>query len=163
MEAVEVLDGRGKVVDVVARAVMRAENLRHRAVYIAVLDRDRLLVHQRADWKDVWPSRWDIAFGGVCAAGERWPDAAVRELGEELGIDVDEAELLDLGDGRYESDDVRVVGRVYAVQHRGPFTHRDREVVRTEWVTLDDLERWLEGHDVCDDSVELVVPRLTSA
>jgi isopentenyldiphosphate isomerase len=160
MERVEVLDEAGAVVDVVGRDVMRARNLRHRAVYVAVLDGERLLVHQRAAWKDVWPSRWDVAFGGVCGVGERWPDAAVRELGEEAGVTLAESELLDLGDGRFESDDVRVVGRVYAVQCAGPFTHPDGEVQRTTWVGLGDVDAWLAGHDVCDDSVELVVPRL---
>ena len=159
-ENVEVLDERGAVVEVVGRDVMRARNLRHRSVYIAVLDRDRLLVHQRADWKDVWPSRWDVAFGGVCAVGERWSDAARRELAEEVGIDVREEELLDLGDDRFESADVRVVGRIYAVQHAGPFTFADGEVQRVDWVALADVSPWVARHDVCDDSLALVVPRL---
>ena len=156
----EILDERGAVVDVVGRDVMRAGNLRHRSVYIAVLDGERLLVHQRASWKDVWPSRWDVAFGGVCGVGERWSEAAMRELAEEAGITVAEPELLDMGDGRYESDVVRVVGRLYAVQHAGPFRHPDGEVQRTEWVALAALEAWLATHDVCDDSLELVVPAL---
>jgi 8-oxo-dGTP pyrophosphatase MutT (NUDIX family) len=112
MEWVEVLDERGKVVDVVPRAEMRSRNLRHRAVYVAVLAGDRLLTHQRADWKDVWPSRWDVAFGGVCDVGETWPAAARRELAEEAGIAIDEHELLDMGDDRFESDEVRLVGRI---------------------------------------------------
>jgi 8-oxo-dGTP pyrophosphatase MutT (NUDIX family) len=160
VEQVEILDERGAVVDVVGRDVMRAENLRHRSVYVAVLDGARLLVHQRASWKDVWPSRWDVAFGGVCGVGERWSEAALRELAEEAGIRVDEPELLDMGDGRYESDEVRVVGRLYAVQHAGPFTHPDGEVQQTDWVALTALEPWLAAHDVCDDSLELVVPTL---
>jgi 8-oxo-dGTP pyrophosphatase MutT (NUDIX family) len=160
MEQVEILDERGAVVDVVGRDVMRAENLRHRSVYIAVLDGDRLLVHQRADWKDVWPSRWDVAFGGVCGVGELWADAAIRELAEEVGITVADTELLDMGDDWYDSDVVRVVGRVYAVQHAGPFSHPDGEVQRTEWVPLTELETWLATHEVCDDSLEVVVPRL---
>ncbi len=155
------LDERGAVVEVVPRDVMRARNLRHRSVYIAVLDRDRLLVHQRADWKDVWPSRWDVAFGGVCGVGERWTDAARRELAEEAGVDVREEALLDVGEDRYESADVRVVGRIYAVQHAGPFTFADGEVQRVEWIALAHLHRWLANHDVCDDSLALVVPRLT--
>jgi isopentenyldiphosphate isomerase len=159
-EQVEVLDERGKVVDVVRRDTMRAKNLRHRCVYVAVLNGDALLVHQRADWKDVWPSRWDIAFGGVCAVGERWTEAAIRELAEEAGVEVCEAELLDMGDGWYDSDEVRVVGRVYAVQHAGPFSHPDGEVQQTQWIRMIDLESWLGSHEVCDDSVELVVPRL---
>lgn len=160
MERVEILDERGHVVDVVGRDTMRAENLRHRCVYIAVLHGFDVLVHQRAAWKDVWPSRWDVAFGGVCEVGEKWVDAARRELAEEAGIAVDEAELLDLGDGWFDSDEVRVVGRIYAVQHQGPFSHPDGEVQRTEWIRLADLESWVEAHEVCDDSVDVVVPRL---
>ncbi len=29
-----------------------------------------VVVHQRAPWKDVAPSLWDLAFGGVCDVGE---------------------------------------------------------------------------------------------
>lgn len=139
---------------------MRATNARHRAVYVAVLNGDALLAHQRADWKDVWPSRWDVAFGGVCSVNEKWSDAARRELNEELGIRVGEDELLDLGDGWFQSDTVCVVGRIYAVQHAGPFHHPDREVQRIEWVTLAALDDWIGRHDVCDDSLDLVVPKL---
>jgi len=160
MEWVEVLDERGNVVDVVAREAMRAGNLRHRAVYVAVLDGGRLLTHQRAGWKDVWPSRWDVAFGGVCDVGETWPAAALRELAEEAGIAVGEHELLDMGDDRFESDEVRLVGRIYAVDQAGPFTFTDGEVQAIEWVPLADLPAWLATHDVVDDSRALVVPRL---
>ncbi|MEY2571434.1 MAG: hypothetical protein QOE63_1784 [Acidimicrobiaceae bacterium] len=160
MERVEVLDERGKVIDVVARDAMRARNLRHRAVYIAVLDGNRVLTHHRAAWKDVWPSRWDVAFGGVCDVGESWPAAALRELAEEAGIAVGEHELLDMGDDRFESDEVRLVGRIFAVQHAGPFAHPDGEVQSTAWVQLPDLDAWLAQHDVVDDSRAIVVPRL---
>ena len=46
----------------------------------------RLLVHRRADDKDVWPGRWDLAVGGVVAAGEDYDTAAVREVAEEIGV-----------------------------------------------------------------------------
>jgi isopentenyldiphosphate isomerase len=160
VEQVEVVDERGAIVGVVGRDVMRAENLRHRAVYLAVLNGNELLVHQRAEWKDVWPSRWDVAFDGVCGVGERWSDAARRELAEEAGIEVADEQLLDLGDGWFESDLVRVVGRIFAVQHSGPFCHPDGEVQRTEWIALGDLPQWLDAHELCDDSLELVLPRL---
>src|ERR1043165_747007 len=86
-ELVDVVDEHDIVVDTVSRADMRADNLRHRAVYLAVISsRGELLVHQRSPHKDVWPSYWDVAAGGVVTAGESYDVAARRELQEELGI-----------------------------------------------------------------------------
>lgn len=160
IERVEVVDERGKVVGVVPRAEMRAGNLRHRSVGIVVCHGSKVLVHQRADWKDVWPSRWDVAFGGVCDVGEPYPAAALRELEEEAGIAVDEDQLLDLGDGWYDGDAVRVVARLYAVQHPGPFTFADGEVQRVEWLERGELAAWAATHELCDDSRELLLPTL---
>lgn len=157
-ERVEVVDEDGRVVDVVTRAEMRAGNLRHRAVYIAVVTTDgRLVVHRRASWKDVWPSRWDLAFGGVLAVGEAWEAAAWRELAEEAGI---EAPLRHAGAGRYEDGEVRVVGEVYVATHDGPFRFADGEVDEVDYVPLDDLDAWLDGRPCCPDTVAVVVPLL---
>ena len=94
-ELVEEVDEHGNVLRVVTRAQMRAERLCHRATYIGVLGSDgRLLIHQRSPDKEVHPSYWDVCAGGVCTAGETWPESARRELREELGI---EAGLEDIG------------------------------------------------------------------
>jgi isopentenyldiphosphate isomerase len=157
-ELVEQLDPEGRVVGVVTRAEMRRRNLPHRAVYVLVIDEaGRLLVHQRADWKDVWPSRWDVAFGGVAGVGEAPVENARRELAEEAGI---QAPLQRLGHGSYEDGEVRVRGDVYLVRHEGPFTFPDGEVVATDWVPAARIPRWLEGRPVCPDSVAIALPLL---
>jgi isopentenyldiphosphate isomerase len=159
-ELVDHLDDRGAVVEVVTRQEMRAQNLRHRSVAVVVVSsRNELLVHRRADWKDVWPSRWDLAFGGVVAAGEAWEDAAARELFEEAGV---HAPLDYLGEEGYEDEHVRELARVYLARCDGPFTHGDGEVVETAWVPLTDLCAWVAGHELCPDNVVLVPPRLDS-
>ena len=159
-ELVEVVDAHGAVLDVVTRAAMRAGNLRHRCTYVVVRSGARVLAHQRAAWKDVWPSHWDLAFGGVLGAGEDWVDGAVRELAEEAGVAVDAAELRELGPLAYESDLVRVVGRVYTVESEGPFTFADGEVEAIEWVPLDALGEWLRERPLCLDTLAGVVPLL---
>jgi 8-oxo-dGTP pyrophosphatase MutT (NUDIX family) len=161
-ELVEVVDADGAVVDLVPRATMRAQNLRHRCSYVVVRSGRRVLAHQRAAWKDVWPSHWDLAFGGVLAAGEAWTEGAARELAEEAGIVVAPRELTDLGPLAYESDLVRVVGRVYSVESEGPFTFADGEVAEIEWVDVDALPGWLVDRPVCLDSLEGVVHLLTT-
>jgi 8-oxo-dGTP pyrophosphatase MutT (NUDIX family) len=154
VELVEVVDADGTVVDVVTRADMRAGRLRHRAVGIVVRrpGDGAVLVHRRADWKDVWPSYWDIAFGGVCDVGESWLDAARRELAEEAGVSGD---LTHLGSGSYTDDDVDLVAEVFAVETEGPFAFADGEVVEVAWVAAADVESWASERDVCPDSLEL--------
>jgi 8-oxo-dGTP pyrophosphatase MutT (NUDIX family) len=155
-ELVEVVAPDGTVEAVVDRATMRRDRLRHRCTYVAVVDhRDRLVVHQRAPWKDVWPSRWDVAFGGVVGVGEDWDDAARRELAEEAGLAVP---LERIGGGVYDDADVSVLGAVYLARHDGEISFPDGEVVASDRVPLDELDAWLAGHATCPDSVAFVVP-----
>jgi len=157
-ELVEHLDDDGLVIGTVTRAEMRRDNLRHRSVSIVVVNRrDELLVHLRAPWKDLWPSRWDLSFGGVVTVGEAWEDAAVRELAEEAGVHV----ALDyLGEDSYDDTETRELTRVYLARSDGPFQHDDGEVVETAWVALSELSGWLDGRELCPDALAIVVPRL---
>lgn len=152
-EQVEVVDLTGAVIDVVTRAAMRAGRLRHRCTYVLVVDDDeRLIVHRRAPWKDVWPGRWDVAFGGVVGVGEAWADAARRELAEEAGVDAD---LREVGSGAYDDEDVSVLGHVYLARHDGPFSFPDGEVVESDRVPLAEVEAWIRTHELCPDSLAL--------
>ncbi|MBX3287433.1 MAG: NUDIX domain-containing protein [Actinobacteria bacterium] len=152
-EPVEVVDLDGRVERVVTRSEMRAGRLRHRCTYVLVLDHaDQLVVHQRAAWKDVWPSRWDVAFGGVAGVGEDWLDAARRELHEEAGV---EAILRQAGGGAYDDDAVSVLGRVFVARHDGPLTFPDGEVVASERVPLARLGEVLAERAWCPDSLAL--------
>ena len=153
-ELVDVVDEDDRVVATVRRAEVRAGNLRHRCVFIVVRRSDgRVLVHQRSADKDVWPSAWDIAVGGVVGTGEGWNDAAARELAEEVGIA--EVPLRLVGRSRYDDDDVREVAQVYEVTWDGPVTFADGEVVAAEWLTPAEVGRWTKERTFCPDSLAL--------
>src|SRR5687768_132541 len=134
---------------------MRAGRLRHRCVYLLVVHDGHLLVHRRAGDKDIWPGRWDVAAGGVAGAGEPWDDAARRELAEELGI---EAVPIPVGEGTWHGDEAAVVGRVYVVEHPGPFRFDDGEVVEARFVDRGQLHELLDTEPTCPDSVDLALP-----
>ena len=74
-EMVEEVDAAGNVLRLVSRREMRAEGLRHRSVFIAVMsEAGQILVHRRAETKDVcrrehllktaravkWLKSWDL-------------------------------------------------------------------------------------------------------
>lgn len=158
-EWVDIVDDYDRVVGTVTRAQMRAENLHHRAVSIAVLGSDgRLLVHRRATTKDVWPGMWDLAAGGVVAAGETYEDAARRELAEELGVLA--KNWVVLGDGNFVDDSVSVIGRGYLVVHDGPFHFTDGEIAEVRWVDREELDDLLATESFVPDNVALLLPLL---
>jgi len=161
-ELVDIVDEFDHVVDSVPRRVMRVERLRHRAVFIAVVDgMGRLLVHRRSPAKDVWPGWCDIAVGGVVGAGETYLEAAHRELAEEIGVTTETLAELDLGESRpYDDDQVSLLARCYMVTSEGPFTFDDGEVVEAWWVHRDGLDDLLVREKFLPDSLALLLPHI---
>ncbi len=155
----EVIDENGSVTGIVTRAEMRAGVLRHRSTYIAVVrPEDRLVIHRRADWKDINPGYWDIAFGGVAGVGESWHTAAERELAEEAGV-VD-VKLMDLGRSSYDADDGHIVAALFIVRTEKPIVPGDGEVAEIGEIPLLELDTWASSHSVCYDSMTLMAPIL---
>lgn len=155
----DVVDEHDRVLRTVTRAEMRAGRLRHRCTFVLVQDgAGRVLTHLRAPTKDMWPSRWDLAAGGVVTSGEDWDTAAARELAEEVGITA--VELEPLGAGRYEDTDVAEVARMWRVRWDGPVSFTDGEVVEARWVTIDELRERLAADPFVPDSVALLGPHL---
>ncbi len=160
-ELVEEVDRDGRVLRVVTRAEMRALRLRHRCTYVLVVtSSDELVVHQRASWKDVYPEYWDLAFGGVCDVGEDWETAARRELAEEAGLtDVD---MIAIGSVTDEGVVGAVVGEAFVVHSDEHPTCPDGEVTVLDRVPIQEIEAWMAGRDVCEDSKGAVWPLFTA-
>jgi 8-oxo-dGTP pyrophosphatase MutT (NUDIX family) len=157
-EPVDVVDEDDRVVATVPRRQMRAERLRHRAVFVAVISSaGQVLVQRRSEAKDLWPGWWDIGAGGVVGAGEGFDAAARRELHEELGID---AVPLPLGGGRhaaaYADAEVQLVARCYRVVHDGPVAFVDGEVTEVRWLGLTEFEALRERERFVPDSLALL-------
>lgn len=158
-ETVEHVDRAGNVLGLVTRQEMRRDRLCHRSVFIAVVSHDgQLLVHKRAETKDVWPGSWDVCVGGVLAPGESWENGAVRELQEELGIEG--VPLQFLGTGVYVDNDVQLVAGCFLCRTDGPFHFADGEITEAHWSPPEEIHVWLGAKHFLPDSVALVLPRL---
>ena len=158
-ETVEEVDAAGNVLRLVSRREMRAEGLRHRSVFIAVMsEAGQILVHRRAETKDVWPGWWDLAVGGVLSPGESFEDGARREVAEELGLAG--ASLEPLGTGAYSDATVSLLAGCFVCRTEGPFTFADGEITEAHWVSQEELPVWLGAKPFLPDSVALVLPRL---
>ncbi|MGB3442090.1 MAG: NUDIX domain-containing protein [Actinophytocola sp.] len=88
-ERVERVDEHDRVVGVVDRDDAVRNGWFHRVAATVCRDtRGRYLVYRRADGITRFPGHHDVCVGGAVAVGESYAAAAVRELREELGIDV---------------------------------------------------------------------------
>ena len=91
------------------RTMKRGEPMKdgdyHLVVHICIFSSDgKMLIQQRQPFKDGWSNLWDITVGGSSVAGDTSIDAAVREVREEVGIQLSPAELrktmtIDFGHG----------------------------------------------------------------
>jgi len=153
-ELVDVLDDAGHTIGRTTRRDMRARRLPHRCVYILVFDQaGRLFVHLRTATKDVYPSHWDAAVGGVLGAGESFDDGARRELAEELGVD---APLTPLFPFRYDDRATVVHAMTYATVHDGPFRLQAEEIVEGRFVAWPAFDALAAREPVCPDSLAVV-------
>ena len=153
-ELVDILDDDGRVVGRTTRREMRARRLAHRTCYILVFNaRGELFIHLRTPTKDVYPSHWDTAIGGVLSAGETFAQGAERETLEELGVTMPLCELFPV---RYADTATVVHGMVYRGVHDGPFSLQSEEIVRGEFVPIADVATRAAREPFCPDGLAVL-------
>jgi aminoglycoside phosphotransferase (APT) family kinase protein/8-oxo-dGTP pyrophosphatase MutT (NUDIX family) len=136
-EVVALYDVGGRPAGAAPRSVMRAQNLRHAATCVIVRDPwGRIYVHRRTHTKDVYPSRWDFAAGGVLLAGEDPLEGARRELAEELGVT---SEPVPLGEADYADLHTSYHAFLYVTTWDGPITPQPEEVAYGAWLSAERL------------------------
>jgi isopentenyldiphosphate isomerase len=152
-ELVDVIDDTGRTIRTVTRREVRQHRLAHRCVYVLVFNRKgELFIHLRTSTKDVYPSHWDVCVGGVLAAGESFDAGARREIAEELGVNLDPERLFLF---RYEDSSSIVQGMVYRVVHEGPFQLQAEEIVRGEFVPVEEVAGRAALEPFCPDALSV--------
>lgn len=95
MEYFEVLNEYGEFTGkIVTREECHEKGLWHRSVYAFIFnEKGEVLLQKRSSNKKLWPNLWDITAGGHVLAGEFGMQALIREVKEELGLDIKEDEI----------------------------------------------------------------------
>jgi isopentenyldiphosphate isomerase len=88
-EIFDVVNERDEVIDAKPRSEVHARGLLHRAVHVLVFNsRGEIFLQKRSMKKDRQPGVWDSSCSGHVDSGENYDETAVRELREELGLDL---------------------------------------------------------------------------
>lgn len=95
MEFIDVLDERRNKVGIVRnRELVYKNGDWHKTVHIWLINsKNELLIQKRAKDKQTFPNLWAISIAGHVISGETSIEAALREIKEEIGIDVNPNDL----------------------------------------------------------------------
>jgi isopentenyl-diphosphate delta-isomerase type 1 len=137
----DVVDERDEPVARLPRREVHARSLRHRAVHVMVFNsRGEIFLQKRSPAKDLFPGVWDSSCSGHVDAGEDYDPAAVRELGEELGLAVEAPpERWFRVEARRETGWEFVW--VYRLRAEGPFVLNPAEIDAGEWLAPAEVTR----------------------
>ena len=142
-EIFDVVNERDEVVDQRPRSEVHRRGLLHRAVHVLVFNqRGELFLQKRSMLKDCFPGTWDSSSSGHLDHGESYDACAVRELREEIGLQVNTAPAR-----LFKIDACAATGQefvwVYRCESEGPFVLQPEEVSEGAWFTPDAINRWI--------------------
>lgn len=162
----DVVNERDEVVRRATRREVHATGLWHRAVHVMVFDASgRVFLQKRSMLKDLSPGLWDSSCSGHLDAGEDYDVAAVRELGEEIGIKLEGATTPARW---FRIEACEMTGWefvwVYRLRHDGPLVLDPLEIQFGEWVAPAEVSARVAGRpaDFCP-SFKLIWPMVAGA
>lgn len=98
-ELIDILTPEGKLTGKTAlKSEAHKKGWFHATVHIWIYTKDKkILLQKRAMTKKVFPGLWDISVAGHIGAGESVLSSAKREVFEEIGLELQEEDLIKIG------------------------------------------------------------------
>ena len=103
-ELIDILDSEGNHTGKSClKSVAHQNGYFHATVHVWLYTKDeKILLQKRAPTKKVFPNLWDISVAGHIASGEQIVDAALREIYEEIGLELKASDLTKIGTRKHE-------------------------------------------------------------
>ncbi len=131
------------------KTTIKKQGIWHHTVHIWMLnEHNQLLLQKRAVNKSLYPGLWDISVGGHIRSGERKESAAIREIAEEILLDIPEDRLnyqYSIRNCKMDDDgiEIRVINHIFTVildTTKDNYSIDNEEVQDLKWVELEELE-----------------------
>jgi len=152
MELIDILDKEGnKTGQTKNKDLAHRDGDWHRVVHVWIINSNQeLLIQLRAPNKVNYPGHWDVSAAGHLATSENSAEAAVREIKEELGIDIDKNKLEHLGTvinkrilnrGNYLDNSFADIFLITMDLNPSTLKFEDNEVMKAKFVPFKELEK----------------------
>lgn len=154
MEMIDVLNEDGSQNgSVVSKKEVHEKGLWHRAAHVwFVNNKNEILLQKRQKNIESHPDKWDISAAGHLSAGDTKLQGALREVEEELSVELEEKDLIRIGEVRNESTqhegkyinkeyvDIYVVCKDLPIND---FVIQESEVSEVRYIPLGELKKWV--------------------
>ena len=150
MEYIDIFDENNNIIGQVKEKAQGHEDGNfHRTAHIWIMnDKKELLIQKRSATKKSHPNCWDISGAGHIRAGESVIDGAIRELKEELGVEVKEKDLQYISTIKSTKNpknmEFQYVYLLNCNKEIKEYTFEDNEVSEVKYVFYKDLEKMVE-------------------
>lgn len=132
------------------RSEVHSQGIWHRTVHIYLFRENEgnieFLVHLRSEEKDLNPGKWDTRFGGHLQTGQSIEEAAVSELKDEIGLEVQPAELITGDVYKPDKSTNREFTQTYYYRFDGDIDSlrfNDGEIQKVQWMTTEEIQKAL--------------------
>ena len=144
MELIEIVDENGNFTgQVMDKEEAHDKNLLHNEVGIFIInDKGEVLLQKRSANKRFSPNKWGLCAGHVDAY-ETLEDAALREIKEEVGLDVSYEELIPYGEKevtiKETNSHITYFYYVKCNKKEDEFIIQEEELSEVKWFNIDEI------------------------
>ena len=139
------VDEYNKIIGSISRgAAHETPGVFYRTIYVLVKDeKGEILIQKRSTTKDLYPNCWDLSVGGHVNFGKSYEETAVRELGEELGLNVSEQDLVSKGEVIVKLPQSGEFFNIfeYSLKPGETISASQEEVNDTRWMSIEDIKQ----------------------
>lgn len=139
------VDEHNNVIGSIGRGVAHeTPGIFYRTIFVLVKnDKEEILIQKRSSTKDLYPDCWDLSVGGHVNFGQSYEETAAREIGEELGVEALEEDLIPKGEVLVKLSNSGEYFNVfeYNLKPGQEISALEEEIGDTKWMTIEDIKK----------------------
>lgn len=127
------------------------DNIHKEVIVFVVNDNNQVLLQKRSANKKHFPNKWTVLSGHVEDFDESFETAAVRELKEEIGLNVNISELKYLSENEVIKEDGSThITKYYSIisnKKEDEYIIQKEELSEVKWYSCNDFINMMESND----------------